>query len=57
VLESVLQTEDEARQELATLFSNPAEVDAWIGRMPLRLPESEPAHAEGHARSVEKQAG
>jgi catechol 2,3-dioxygenase-like lactoylglutathione lyase family enzyme len=36
VVESVLQTEDEARAELATLFSNPAEVDHWLRQMPLK---------------------
>ena len=36
VVESVLQTEDEARAELETLFSDPAEVDKWLARMPLR---------------------
>lgn len=36
VVESVLQTEDEARAELATLFSDPAEVERWLRRMPLR---------------------
>ena len=41
VLESVLQTEDEAREELATLFPDKAEVDAWLAKMPLRAPEVE----------------
>src|SRR5207244_8286621 len=36
VVESVLQTEDEARAELETLFSDPAEVQKWLERMPLR---------------------
>jgi len=36
VVESVLQTEDEARAELATLFADPAEVERWLARMPLR---------------------
>jgi len=36
VVESVLQTEDEARAELQTLFSDPAEVQKWLGRMPLK---------------------
>jgi hypothetical protein len=36
VVESVLQSEDEARAELATLFSDPAEVEKWLARMPLR---------------------
>jgi len=30
VVESVLQTEEEARAELETLFSDPAEVDRWL---------------------------
>jgi hypothetical protein len=36
VVESVLQTEDEARAELETLFSDPAEVQKWLARMPLK---------------------
>ena len=36
VVESVLQTEEEARAELETLFSDPAEVERWLARMPLR---------------------
>jgi len=36
VVASVLQSEDEARAELATLFDDPAEVDAWLARMPLK---------------------
>lgn len=36
VVESVLQTEEEAREELKTLFSNPVEVEEWLSRMPLR---------------------
>jgi hypothetical protein len=36
VVESVLQSEDEARAELETLFSNPAEVEKWLQAMPLR---------------------
>ena len=36
VVESVLQTEEEARAELATLFSDPAEIEKWLSRMPLR---------------------
>lgn len=35
VVQSVLQTESEARAELATLFDDPAVVDEWLGRMPL----------------------
>ncbi|MEQ1946984.1 MAG: VOC family protein [Bryobacteraceae bacterium] len=34
-VESVLQTEKEAREELETLFSDPAEVDKWLQQMPL----------------------
>jgi hypothetical protein len=36
VIESVLQTEEEARAELATLFSDPAEVEKWLAHMPLK---------------------
>jgi catechol 2,3-dioxygenase-like lactoylglutathione lyase family enzyme len=36
VIESVLQTEEEAREELATLFADPAQVQEWLGRMPLQ---------------------
>ena len=36
VVESVLQGADEARAELATLFSDPREVERWLARMPLR---------------------
>jgi catechol 2,3-dioxygenase-like lactoylglutathione lyase family enzyme len=36
VVESVLQTEEEARAELETLFSDPAEVERWLKRMPLK---------------------
>jgi len=36
VVESVLQTEEEARAELATLFADPAEVERWLAQMPLR---------------------
>ena len=35
VVESVRQSEEEARAELATLFSDPAEVEKWLARMPL----------------------
>ena len=37
VVESVLQTEDEIRTELATLFDDPAVVESWLKRMPLKL--------------------
>jgi len=36
VIESVLQTEEEARAELQTLFSDPAEVEKWLRHMPLK---------------------
>ena len=36
VVQSVLQTEDEARAELETLFSDPAEVARWLAHMPLK---------------------
>jgi catechol 2,3-dioxygenase-like lactoylglutathione lyase family enzyme len=36
VVESVLQTEEEARAELATLYADPAEVERWLAQMPLR---------------------
>jgi catechol 2,3-dioxygenase-like lactoylglutathione lyase family enzyme len=36
VVESVLQSEDEARAELETLFSDPAEVQKWLAHMPLK---------------------
>ncbi|MGE0803827.1 MAG: VOC family protein [Lautropia sp.] len=35
VVESVLQTEDEARAELSTLFEDPAQVETWLAKMPL----------------------
>jgi len=35
VVESVLQTEEEARAELETLFSDPREVEKWLRHMPL----------------------
>ncbi len=34
-VESVLQTEEEAREELATLFENTADVEHWLKLMPL----------------------
>lgn len=40
VVESVLQTELEARTELATLFDDSEMVDAWLARMPLRREET-----------------
>lgn len=39
VVESVLQTEAEARAELATLFSDPREVEKWLAAMPLKIEE------------------
>jgi catechol 2,3-dioxygenase-like lactoylglutathione lyase family enzyme len=36
VVESVLQTEEEARAELETLFSEPQEVEKWLRHMPLK---------------------
>lgn len=36
VVESVLQTEEEAHAELATLFADPAEVERWLAKMPLK---------------------
>jgi catechol 2,3-dioxygenase-like lactoylglutathione lyase family enzyme len=36
IVESVLQTEDEARAELETLFDDPKVVDGWLGKMPLK---------------------
>jgi len=41
VIESVRQTEAEARAELETLFSDPKEVEKWLRHMPLK----EEAHA------------
>lgn len=35
-VESVLQSEEEARAELATLFSDPREVERWLAKMPLK---------------------
>jgi catechol 2,3-dioxygenase-like lactoylglutathione lyase family enzyme len=43
VVESVLQTPEEARAELATLFDDPAEVAKWLAGMPLL--EESPATA------------
>ena len=39
VVDSVLQTEKEARAELATLFDDPAEVERWLAQMPLKPEE------------------
>jgi len=35
-VQSVQQSEDEARAELKTLFSDPQEVEKWLALMPLR---------------------
>ncbi len=35
IVASVRQTQDEARAELETLFGDPAEVERWLGHMPL----------------------
>ncbi|HTP95913.1 MAG TPA: VOC family protein [Burkholderiales bacterium] len=43
VVESVLQTEEEARAELATLFDDPAVVEAWLAKMPLHREHAETA--------------
>lgn len=39
VIESVFQTEQEAREELSTLFTEPSLVQSWLDRMPL-IPSS-----------------
>jgi hypothetical protein len=36
VIDSVLQTEEEARAELETLFSDPKEVGKWLDHMPIK---------------------
>ena len=36
IVESVLQTEEEARAELETLFDDPKAVEAWLNKMPLK---------------------
>ena len=36
IVESVLQTEEEARAELETLFDDPQVVNAWLSKMPLK---------------------
>jgi hypothetical protein len=43
VVESVLQSEEEARAELATLFDDPAEIERWLARMPLARAAPAPA--------------
>lgn len=39
IVDSVLQTEEEARAELGTLFPDEADVQAWLARMPLKPAE------------------
>jgi catechol 2,3-dioxygenase-like lactoylglutathione lyase family enzyme len=46
VIESVLQTEAEARAELETLFSDPKEVDKWLEHMPLQERRKKGGRAE-----------
>jgi catechol 2,3-dioxygenase-like lactoylglutathione lyase family enzyme len=36
IVESVLQTEEEARAELETLFDDPKVVEGWLNKMPLK---------------------
>ena len=36
VVESVLQTEEEAKEELSTLFDDPSIVTGWLSKMPLK---------------------
>ena len=55
VLESVLQTEEEAREELATLFPNQADVDAWIKHMPFRGAQADDSDAASNPRTLENQ--
>lgn len=38
VVESAFQTEDEAREELASLFGDDSVVEQWLERMPLKRP-------------------
>jgi hypothetical protein len=46
-VESVRQTEEEARAELETLFSDPKEVEKWLRHMPLKKKSgSEPDFAK-----------
>jgi catechol 2,3-dioxygenase-like lactoylglutathione lyase family enzyme len=40
VVQSALQTEEEARAELATLFDDPKVVDAWLAKMPIKREEA-----------------
>lgn len=41
VVPSALQTEEEARAELETLFDNPETVNQWLAKMPLKSPARE----------------
>lgn len=43
VVPSVLQTEAEARAELASLFDDPQQVEAWLAKMPLKRAADVPA--------------
>src|SRR5207248_7454878 len=52
VVESVLQTEEEARAELETLFTEPAEVEKWLRHMPLRSSGTEPELSEEVAAAI-----
>lgn len=36
IVESVYQSEEEARKELETLFADPQTVDYWLSQMPLK---------------------
>ena len=40
-MESVLQSEAEAREELSTLFNDPATVQSWLDRMPLKAVQTQ----------------
>ena len=51
VVESVLQTEQEARAELETLYSDPKEVEKWLAHMPL-LKEQASAPARSTPRNA-----
>lgn len=41
IVESVLQSEAEAREELSTLFNDPATVQSWLDRMPLKAVQTQ----------------
>ncbi|MSQ18067.1 MAG: VOC family protein [Betaproteobacteria bacterium] len=49
VVPSVLQTEEEIRAELSTLFDDPKLVDAWIAKMPVM---NEPRHKPKHKQQA-----